>query len=173
MIRPSWRHGAVLAATAALLGGCAAKQELRLAIAGARPAAPSAVAIVTDPADNPQAARFAAALADAFARSGHSIAADAPVIAVFGLGQRSRAIGMADGSAPQAAGTSEPAWFSAPGRKRAPGACKGERLRATLALYPRSGGDVIYRASGEIDGCAFAESDLAALAAALVTGAPR
>ncbi len=176
MIR-SKRRFRVTLATAVLmagsLGGCAVKQDLRLAIEGARPSAPSAVAIATAPADNPQAARFAASLTEAFARNGHSIASDAPVIAVFGFSQRASAIGTADGSAPEAAGKAAPTWLSAPAGKRALARCKGERLRASLALYARSSGAVIYRASGEIDGCTFAESDLDKLAAALVSGAAR
>ena len=158
---------------AALLAGCAINHDLRLATDGAGLAPQSQVSIQPAAPENPRAALFAASLADAFAQGGHSVQNAAPVIAVFGLAQASRMAGTADGS-PAADGQPPAiAWISAPARKRPFQECKGERLRATLALYSRDEKTLIYRATGEMDGCKFAQADIDALAKALVEGASR
>lgn len=142
-------------------------------IAGPGLPARSEVSIQTELTDNQQAVRFAASLADAFADSGHSVRDAASVTAVFGFTQRSRATGTADAS-PAAEGQ-QPAitWISAPVRKSAFQACEGERLRATLALYSRVEKILIYRGTGEIDGCSFTQAGIDPLAKVLVKGASR
>ena len=44
-------------------------------------------------------------------------------------------------------------------------------MRATLALYSRVEKTLIYRGTGEIDGCGFTQAEIDALAKALVKGA--
>lgn len=173
--RPARSAGAAgLLLAAAVLAGCAVNQDLRLDVQGQGLPANAAVSLRTAPADSAAAAGFGDALAAAFASNGHSISGDAPVIAVFGFTQRAGSIGAADGTAsPSADGKPATLWLSAPARKRALQACKAERLRATLALYSRTDKALIYRATGEVDGCSFTRRDVDALARALVAGAAR
>ncbi len=162
---------AAITLAASLLAGCAINPDLRLDAKGPGLRANAAVSIQTDPADTDQAARFAAALADAFAGRGHAVTDTAPVTAVFGFSLRDRATGTAQVS-PDGEGR-PPAvdWISAPARKRLFQACQGERLRATLALYSRDEKTLIYRGTGEIDGCSVTNAEIDALAKALVNGA--
>jgi hypothetical protein len=156
-----------------LLAGCAINKDLRLDRQGPGLPASAAVAIETAPAATEQAARFAEALANAFAKRGHGVSDEAPVSAVFAFTQRHRSIGTADGSPAAAGSKPETQWISAPGRKRRFQSCEGERLRATLALYSRTDKALIYRAAAEVDGCDFTNADIDALAKALVDGAAR
>ena len=157
---------------APLLAGCAISKDLKLDVQGEGLPANTAVSIRTPPAGNALATRFAGALAGAFAERGHAVTEAAPVTAVFAFTRRNRSVGAAE-ERPVAEG-SAPAikWISAPARKRA-FQCKGERLRATLALYSRPANGLVYRATGEIDGCQFTDADIDALARALVGGAGR
>lgn len=170
----SVRAAAALLVAAAALAGCAISKDVRLETQGAVLPVNSAISIDTAPSGDPVAERFATALAAALIERGHSVTNAAPVTAVFGFTQRDRAIGAADGSppaGPPASGAgSAPLWISQPQRRGLFQSCKGERLRATLALYSRADNVPIYRASGEIDGCAFTEADLDRLARALVAG---
>jgi hypothetical protein len=161
------------AMAAPLLAGCAISKDLKLDVQGEGLPANTAVSIRTTPADNELATRFAGALAGAFAEKGHALTEAAPVTAVFAFTRRNRRIGAAE-EGPAAEGNA-PAikWISAPARRRAFQACKGERLRATLALYSRTANALVYRATGEIDGCEFSNADIDALAKALVEGAGR
>lgn len=154
-----------------LLAGCAINKDLRLDVQGEGLPANTAVSIRTAPADNPLATQFAGALAGAFAENGHAVTEAAPVTAVFAFTRRSRSIGAAEERPAADGGEPAIAWISSPARKRALQACKGERLRATLALYSRPANGLVYRATGEVDGCDFTEADLDALAKALVGGA--
>lgn len=163
--RDARRTASVLLAMA-MLGACAIPKDLRLETQGPGLPADAAVAIQTAPLGDPVAERFAGALAAAFAARGHDITSTAPVTAVFSFTRRDRAIGAADGAVP----ASSPVWISRPARRSLFQGCKGERLRATLALYARGGDALIHRASGEIDGCSFTEADLDNLAQALVAG---
>jgi hypothetical protein len=156
-----------------LLASCAISKDLRLDTHGPGLPPAAAVSIQSSPAGNEPAARFAASLADAFAASGHAIGDAAPVTAVFGFALRNRSTGTADGSPAEGDSQSGIKWISAPARKRAFQACEGERLRATLALYSRAEKTLIYRGTGEVDGCNFTQSDIDALAKALVKGARR
>ena len=175
MIRNSLRPRSALATAivlaAPLLAGCAINKDLRLDAQGPGLPANAAVSIQTEPASTAQAAQFAAALADAFAGNGHAVKDAAPVTAVFGFSLRSRATGTAQVSAAGEGRPPEVNWISAPARKRAFQSCEGERLRATLALYSRVEKTLIYRGTGEIDGCGFTQADIDALAQALVKGA--
>lgn len=154
-----------------LLAGCAINTDLRLDTKGPGLPANAAVSIQTAPADNDQAARFATALADAFAARDHAVTDAAPVTAVFGFSLRDRATGTAQVSPAGEGRPPEVKWISAPARKRAFQACQGERLRATLALYSRDEKTLIYRGTGEIDGCGVTNAEIDALAQALVNGA--
>ncbi|RNJ62411.1 MAG: hypothetical protein EDM03_13260 [Porphyrobacter sp. IPPAS B-1204] len=156
---------------APLLAGCAINKDLRLDTQGPGLPANTAVSIETVPAGTENASRFAAALADAFAGSGHAVNEDAPVTAVFGFSLRDRSTGTAQVSDAGEARPPEVKWISAPARKRAFQACEGERLRATLALYSRNDKTLIYRGTGEIDGCDITQGEIDALAKALVKGA--
>jgi hypothetical protein len=154
-----------------LLASCAINKDLRLNSEGPGLPANAAVSIQTVPDDTENAAQFAAALADAFARNGHAVEDAAPVTAVFGFSRRNRATGTAQVSSAEEGRPPEVNWMSAPARKRAFQACEGERLRATLALYSRVEKTLIYRGTGEIDGCGFTQAEIDALAKALVKGA--
>lgn len=156
-----------------LLAGCAISKDLRLDRQGPGLPAMASVSIGTHPADNEQAARFAASLAGAFAERGHAVSDEARVTALFGFTRRERSIGTADGSPVGDAGKSETDWISAPARKRSFQSCKGERLRATLALYSRDEKTLIYRGVAEVDGCDFTNADIDGLALALVKAAAR
>jgi hypothetical protein len=154
-----------------LLASCAINKDLRLDMQGPGLPANAAVSIQSGPAGSEQTAQFAAALANAFDRSGHAVENAAPITAVFGFSLRNRATGTAQVSP---AGESRPPtvnWMSAPARKRLFQACEGKRLRATLALYSRVEKALIYRGTGEIDGCGFTQAEIDALARALVKGA--
>jgi hypothetical protein len=154
-----------------LLSSCAINKDLRLDIEGAGLPENADVSIQTVPADTEYAALFAAALADAFAGSGHAVNEGAPITAVFGFSLRDRSTGTAQVSAAGEGRPPEVKWISAPARKRAFQVCEGERLRATLALYSRAEKTLIYRGTGEIDGCGFTQGEINALAKALVKGA--
>jgi hypothetical protein len=167
--RSAFAAGIVL--TLPLLASCAINRDLRLDTQGPGLPADAAVSIQTAPAGSEQAAQFAAALADAFAGNGHAVKDGAPVTAVFGFSQRSRATGTAQMSPADDGSPPAVNWTSTPARKRAFQACEGERLRATLALYSRDAKTLIYRGTGEIDGCSFTQADVDALAKALVKGA--
>lgn len=170
-MRPRPAMAAAILLTAPLLASCAINKDLRLDRKGPGLPANAAVSIQTVPAGSEQAAQFAAALADAFTGDGHEVEDAAPVTAVFGLSLRNRKTGTAQVSP---AGEGRPLavnWMSAPARKRAFQACEGERLRATLALYSRVEKTLIYRGTGEIDGCSFTQAEIDALARALVKGA--
>ena len=153
------------------LAGCAIGKDLRLDVAGAGLPANTPVSIRTEPSDNALARQFAGALGEAFAAKGHEVTGAAPVTAVFAFTRRSRSIGAAE-ERPAGEGR-DPAveWISPPARKRALQACKGDRLRATLALYSQPANGLVYRATGEMDGCDFTKADVDALAKALVNGA--
>jgi hypothetical protein len=166
-------NAAALLSAAALLAGCAINTDLRLDAQGPGLPARAAVAIQAVPAGNQQTARFATALTDAFAASGHAVNDAAPVTAVFGFAVRPRSAGTADATPSPDAAPAEIRWISAPARKRAFQSCAGERMRATLALYSRQDKTLIYRGTGEVDGCAFMQSDIDALAQALVAAAAR
>lgn len=157
-----------------LVTGCAIDKELRLDRQGPGLAPGAAVAIRTEPPESEPSARFAAALARAFAARGHAVSGTAPVTAVFGFTQRPRAIGTADGS-PSGRDDAQAAvaWISAPASKRTFQACEGERIRATLALFSREDRTLIYRGTAESDGCDFTTADVDALAKALVEAAGR
>ena len=173
--RNSSRRRSVIAAaivlSGPLLASCAINKDLRLDSQGPGLPANAAVSIQTGPAGSEPAAQFAAALADAFAGSGHAVQDAAPVTAVFGFSLRRRATGTAQVSAAEGGRPPEVKWVSAPARKRAFQACEGERMRATLALYSRVEKTLIYRGTGEIDGCEFTPGEIDALAKALVRGA--
>jgi hypothetical protein len=160
-----------IALAAPLLTSCAINKDLRLDRQGPGLPANAAVAIQTVPADTRHATQFAAALAEAFVGNGHAVDDAAPVTAVFGFSLRNRATGTAQVNTAGEGRPPEVNWVSAPARKRAFQACEGERLRATLALYSRVEKTLIYRATGEIDGCDFTQADIDALATALVKGA--
>lgn len=155
----------------ALLASCAINKDLRLNTEGPGLPANAAVSIQTVPADSEHAAQFAAALADAFARNGNAVENAAPITAVFGFSQRNRATGTAQLCPAEEGRLPEVNWMSEPARKRAFQACEGERMRATLALYSRVEKTLIYRGTGEIDGCGFTQAEIDALAKALVKGA--
>lgn len=175
MTAPSRRARALPALLAmGMVAGCAIDKELRLDRQGPGLAPGAAVAILRAPPESDQSARFAAALAQAFAARGHAVSDTAPVTAVFGLARRPRAIGTADGSPSVSVGAQgDVVWISAPAEKRAFQACAGERVRATLALYGREDKALIYRATAERDGCDFTKADVDALATALVEAARR
>lgn len=157
----------------ASLAGCGISKDLRLDIQGSGLAANSAVSLQAIDAENQPASRFAAAVADALAQSGHTLNDAATVTAVISFAQRDRAIGEA-GIIPAADGSeSKIDWLSKPTRKHAFQACTGERVRATLALYSRAEQALIYRGTGEFDACEVSQADLAALAEALVMGASK
>jgi hypothetical protein len=166
---PDLRIAAALAL--ALVSGCSVNRDLRLDRSGPGLAPGTAVAIAPAPEGNPEAARFASALAEALAAEGHLISDDAAVTAVFGFAHRDRGIGAADGGTGAGAQGGAVKWISAPGRKRLLQSCKGERLRATIAFYGTAEMALIARATGEVDGCSFAGNDIDALARALVTQA--
>jgi hypothetical protein len=169
--RPKSALATAIILAAPMLASCSINKDLRLDATGPGLPANAAVSIQTEPADTTRATQFAAALAGAFAENGHAVKDAAPVTAVFGLSQRNRSTGTAQVSV--AAGGHPPKvdWISAPARKRAFQACEGERLRATLALYSRVEKTLIYRGTGEIDGCGFTQADIDGLAKALVKGA--
>lgn len=169
--RPRSAFAAGIVLTLPLLASCAINRDLRLDTQGPGLPADAAVSIRTVPADSEPATQFATALADAFAGNGHVVQDGAPVTAVFGFSQRSRATGTAQVSPAADGRPPEINWTSAPARKLAFQACEGERLRAMLALYSRDEKTLIYRGTGEIDGCSFSQADIEALAKALVKGA--
>ncbi len=131
----------------------------------------AAVSIQTVPAGSEQAAQFAAALVNAFDRSGHAVEEAAPIAAVFGFSLRNRATGAAQVSPAEEGRPPTVNWMSSPAHKRAFQVCEGARLRVTLALYSRVEKALIYRGTGEIDGCDFTQAEIDALARALVKGA--
>jgi hypothetical protein len=157
-----------------MLAGCGIDKNLRLDRQGPGLAPGAAVAIQPATPESETSARFAAALAEAFAARGHAVASTAPVTALFGFTRRPRAIGTADGSPAGSDGAqADVVWISAPASKRAFQACDGERIRATLALYSREDKALIYRGTAESDGCDFTKADVDALAKALVVAASR
>lgn len=164
---------AVSVLAAAALGGCAISKELQLESDGAGLPSGSAVSMAMVAPDGTPAADFAASLADALAARGHAIRDDAPFVAVSAFTRRSAATGTADAAPPPAGSNGDIAWISAPRRRGMFQSCAGERLRGTLALYSRADGSLVYRGSGEMDGCDFEDSDIAALASGLVGAAAR
>lgn len=171
-------HNQFAFATALVLGfpmlaSCAIDKDLRLDSQGPGLPPNSTVSIQTVPANNEDAARFAASLAGAFAGKGHIVKDTAPFIMVFGLSRQSRSTGTAQVNSAEDGLPPEVNWISAPARKRIFQACEGERLRATLVLYSRDEKNLIYRGVSEIDGCSFTQADIDALAKALTEDAER
>ena len=165
-------HGARRFALGALalgaLGGCAINDELTVVREGPGVAPGAAIALQGTADGQADAGGFGAAVAAALAAGGHALRDDGEVVGITAFTRGAATTGIADPAAGGGAAAGEIAWISAPRRRGMFDSCAGDRLRATLALFARDSGALLYRATGEVDGCGFAAEDVEALAARLV-----
>ena len=113
-------------------------------------------------------AAFGQALVDAMAAQSIERLDGAPVIAEFAIGARDASAGLAD---PAASSDAAVVWESLPRDQSRFDNCEAQRLRATLVLLDRAGGEILYRGVGESDACAFGDQELVQLADTLIADA--
>ncbi len=129
------------------------------------------MAISSDDDTASERGRFAKALQDALAARSLTQADDAPLIADFSIARTAAAGGVAKGKGEAGKGKQAPDWIAAPRPDRRFDKCNAQRLRATLVLYDRASGAIVYRGSGVATECGFTDADLATLAQGLVDDA--
>ncbi len=168
------RHRGWTALTAALLvpmAGCAVSQPLEITSTGSGMARGASVTITAEDDAASERGRFAKALQDALAARSSTQADDAPLIADFSIARTAAAGGVINGKGEAGQGKQAPDWIAAPRPDRRFDKCNAQRLRATLVLYDRANGAIVYRGSGMATECGFTDADIAALAHGLVDDA--
>ena len=158
------------AIVAALLAGCAVKTPVAITSTTGTVADAGQVTLAEAESDGTLRATFASALSDAFARHEVTLGEDSPLIADFALSERDAETGLVD---PASSTEDAIVWTSRNRNRHLFDGCTARRLRATLVLLRRDGGEIAYRGVAETDLCESSEAMVEALADALVRDARR
>ncbi len=153
------------------LASCAVTEPLAITSTGSGNGLARGSSVVLGAPDDlsSERGRFAGALAKAMMARSVRIADDGALLADFSIARADASGGVMNGPGNSAA--SEQDWIASPRRDRRFDKCEAERLRATLVLYDRAGGAIVYRGSGNATQCGFADADITALAQGLVDDA--
>jgi hypothetical protein len=149
------------------LAACAVGAPGVVSSTGSGIAAGAAIELVSN-ADQPaRNADFHDALGRAFERRSIEVRANSPYIADYALATHRANVGLA--AKPSGTGEGdEPDWQEEPRKGSLFDECKAYRMRATLTVFRRSSGEMVYRGTREAEACSFGKDDIVAAADDLV-----
>lgn len=153
------------------LSACAVSTPLAITSTGQGLGSTSSVSLDSQEQPSSDRSRFGAALRSAFESRSIGFSADAPVLADFSVSQGDASAGVLAGKGEDTEDPDQRDWIATPRRSRSFDKCEAQRLRATLVLYDRASGAIIYRGSGEATECDFGQAEMAAMADGLVADA--
>lgn len=160
---------AVIAPAILALVGCNVATPLALDSTGPGLSAQALVAMPADTKPGSDSARLGAALQRAFSAHAVNVGKDGRYLADFAVSFRDAEGGLTTSTA--AAGEKSIDWQARPRESRLFDGCKAQRMRATLVLFDRQSGAMIYRGEGEATDCSFSDEAMDEVAMALVADA--
>jgi len=162
------RIGPLAAVLVALLAGCSVTTPASVVSTTGQLPQGNPVQLAPYETDGTLRGEFGQQLENALIAQSIEVTGEAPVIAAFAIAMRDARSGVAD---PAASSADAIVWESRPRPGSMFDSCDAQRLRATLVLLERAGGEILYRGAGESTRCDHTETDLAELANALVADA--
>ena len=167
------RAGALLTGCALALCACSVSSPLAITSTGEglERGASVAFAAVEDPA--PLEARFRLVMEDTLASQSILLSDRANLIAQISAAQSDASSGLLSGDWAATIDEDDQNWIAQPRPDRPLDRCNAQRLRATLTIYDRATGEVVYRGASEAIECSFGDEALDAFAQGLVADAMR
>jgi hypothetical protein len=164
----AWQRG-FCASALLTLAGCAVATPFALDSTGQGVPARAVVALPAEAAAGSDQARLAAALQRAFSANAVSTAKDGRYLADFAVSLRDAAGGLTTST--EAVDEQAIDWQAHPRNRRLLDGCTAQRMRATLVLFDRQSGEMVYRGQGEATDCGFSDEAMDEVASALVADA--
>lgn len=167
------RAGVVLAGSALALCACSVSSPLAITSTGEGLERGASVAFAPVEDAAPLEARFTATMENALASQSILLAENANLIAQISAAQSNASNGLLSGDWAATNDEDDQNWIAQPRRDRPLDRCNAQRLRATLTIYDRATGEVVYRGASEAIECSFGDEALDAFAQGLVADAMR
>ena len=153
-----------------MLTACAVSTPVQIRSTGDGSTARTGVTINSPEEDtSSDRGRLAAALEEAFSSRSIANQPQAELIADYALSTNDAAGGIATNS--DGTQTQEPNWIIAPRDKRRFDRCGAKRMLATLILFNRTSGALVYRGQAAKIECEFEDADITKMAEKLVSDA--
>ena len=167
-----WRLSASVAMVmATLVSACSVSSPLEISSTGAGLERGASLKLSRSEDAQSLKGRFEAALAEALTQGAVPLSDQAQFVADISVAQAGASGGVVRGEGEADKSDADQDWISTPRERRTFDRCKAQRLRATLVIYDKVAGTVIYRGSGQATQCEFDQSDLTEFANALVQDA--
>lgn len=162
--------GTCIAGLALALSACAVSTPLTIDSTAERSGTRGSVIalVMPEPSEPTFRREFASALANALAAQNIAVSDDGDLLADFAIASGSAAIGAQLTPNRENSDTAETQWISAPRARKRFDECEAQILRGTLVLINRADGAMVYRGKAAMTECEFGQSDVDALAGALV-----
>ena len=171
LFRGKYSQSLLAMSLALALGGCAVTTPPTIDATGGPIAAGRSI-VLSEPDDTNHSEELHQALGKAFDRRGYSVGASGDYQIEYSITERSAVVGMAHEA--DVDSNEEPDIVSAEREKRRLFAdrlfaeCEPKRMRIVLVAYPNTESGNIHRASGEMDECAFTQSNVELIVEAMI-----